>query len=96
MNRSQRRRMLKDSGLLGKQLEKNGIKVDKNELNALIKSGENKRRSDLQNIKNKNISEGKVEKNDSESHIDFSTHSSDSYQNLSSFLNNPTWGENEN
>ena len=27
MNRSQRRKMLKDAGLLGKQAEKNGIKI---------------------------------------------------------------------
>ncbi len=45
--------MLKDAGLLGKQAEKNGIKIDKTELNSLIKSGEDKRRSDLQIIKNK-------------------------------------------
>ena len=33
MNRSQRRKMLKDAGLLGKQAEKNGIKKQKTTTN---------------------------------------------------------------
>jgi hypothetical protein len=96
MNRAQRRRMLKDAGLLGKQAEKKGIKVDKNELNSLIKSGEDKRRSDLQRIKNKNISEGREEKNTSEDYIQFVTYPTDSYHNLTNFLNSPSWEENKN
>jgi hypothetical protein len=91
MNRAQRRKMLKDAGLLGKQAEKNGIKIDKTELNSLIKSGEDKRRSDLQRIKNKSISEGKVEKNTSEEYIQFVTYPTDSYSGLSKFLSNPDW-----
>ena len=95
MNRAQRRKMLKDAGLLGKQAEKNGIKVDKRELNALIKSGEDKRRSDLQRIRNKKISEGKEEKNNSEEYIEFVTYPTDSYQGLANFLSNPNWEESE-
>ena len=91
MNRAQRRRMLKDAGLLGKQAEKKVIKIDKRELNSLIKSGEDKRRSDLQNIKNKNILEGKGEKNTSEEYIQFVTYPTDSYSGLSEFLTNPDW-----
>lgn len=91
MNRAQRRKMLKDAGLLGKQAEKNGIKIDKRELNSLIKSGEDKRRSDLQRIKNKKIFEGKEEKNTSEEFIQFVTYPTDSYSGLSNFLNNPDW-----
>lgn len=83
--------MLKDAGLLGKQAEKNGIKIDKRELNSLIKSGEDKRRSDLQRIKNKKIFEGKEEKNTSEEFIQFVTYPTDSYSGLSNFLNNPDW-----
>jgi hypothetical protein len=95
MNRSQRRKMLKDAGLLGKQAEKNGIKIDKRELNSLIKSGEDKRRTDLQRIKNKKIFEGKEAKNDSEEFIQFSTDPTDSYNTLSDFLTNPNWEENK-
>lgn len=91
MNRSQRRRMLKDAGLLGKQAEKNGIKIDKRELNSLIKSGEDKRRSDLQKIKNQKVQEGKEEKNPSEEYIQFVTYPTDSYSGLSQFLSNPDW-----
>ena len=91
MNRAQRRKMLKDAGLLGKQAEKNGIKIDKKELNSLIKSGEDKRRSDLQRIKNKNVFEGKVEKNTAEEFIQFVTYPTDTYSGLSNFLNNPDW-----
>ena len=91
MNRAQRRKMLKDAGLLGKQAEKNGIKIDKRELNSLIKSGEDKRRSDLQRIKNKGISEGKTEKNTSEEFIQFVTYPTDTYSGLSEFLTNPDW-----
>ena len=95
MNRAQRRKMLKDAGLLGKQAEKNGIKIDKKELNSLIKSGEDKRRSDLQGIKNQKISEGREEKNTSEEYIKFVTYPTDSYNGLADFLSNPTWGESE-
>ena len=83
--------MLKDAGLLGKQAEKNGIKIDKRELNSLIKSGEDKRRSDLQRIKNKSISEGKGEKNTSEEYIQFVTYPTDTYSGLANFLSNPDW-----
>ena len=62
MNRSQRRKMLSDAGLLGRQAEKKGIKIDKRELNSIVKSGEEKRRSDLQRIKNERIFQGKEEK----------------------------------
>jgi hypothetical protein len=96
MNRSQRRKMLKDAGLLGKQAEKNGIKIDKTELNSLIKSGEDKRRSDLQRIKNKSISEGRGEKNTSEEYIQFVTYPTDSYSGLSEFLSNPNWENTKN
>lgn len=93
MNRAQRRKILKDAGLLGKKAEKSGIKIDKKELNSLIKSGEDKRRSDLQRIKNRNIQEGKEEKNNSEDYIEFVTYPTDSYGNLYSFLSNPDWEE---
>mgnify|MGYP001365168667 CR=1 FL=1 len=87
--------MLKDAGLLGKQAEKKGIKIDKKELNSLIKSGEDKRRSDLQRIKNQKILEGKEEKNTSEEFIEFVTYPTDTYHSLSNFLNNPSWEENK-
>jgi len=54
--------MLSDAGLLGRQAEKKGIKIDKRELNSIVKSGEEKRRSDLQRIKNERIFQGKEEK----------------------------------
>jgi len=87
--------MLKDAGLLGKQAEKNGIRVDKIELNSIVKSGEEKRRMDLQRIKNQKIFSGKENKNDSQEFIQFSSYSSDSYGSLSDFLNNPDWEENK-
>ena len=93
MNRSQRRKILRDAGLLGKKAEKSGIKVDKREINSLIKSGEDKRRSDLQRIKNKSISEGREQKNSSDEYIEFVTYPNESYSNLYNLLSNPDWEE---
>ena len=45
----------------------------------------------IQKIKNKSISEGKVEKNTSEEYIQFVTYPTDSYSGLSKFLSNPDW-----
>jgi hypothetical protein len=86
--------MLKDAGLLGKQAEKNGIKIDKTELNSIVKSGEEKRRMDLQRIKNQKIFSGKENKNDSQEFIQFVTYPNDSYSSLANFLINPDWEEN--
>jgi|688.fasta_scaffold676174_3 hypothetical protein len=95
MNRSQRRKLLRDAGLLGKKAEKNGIKIDKREINSLVKSGEDKRRQDLQKVKNRNISEGRDEKNTSEEYIEFVTYPNESYSSFSDLLSNPNWEESE-
>jgi hypothetical protein len=93
MNRSQRRKMLSDAGLLGRQAEKKGIKIDKRELNSIVKSGEEKRRSDLQRIKNERIFQGKEEKNNSQEYIEFVNPPSGSYNGLENLFNNPNWEE---